>query len=156
MGKSLRNPDKAPSYHEFEIARPMGEGDKPTADNGFDRFEDVRGDSGTRVTIVVNDEFVRAGMLNEDKLKPLLTKIFETSEYTLAFSTDSDSERLIGASKLEEEALGKTGQETEDAADHAKGKGAQDSNDQQDDGKYTNMPATSLGLLVFHMPTRQS
>ena len=93
------------SYETFEIVRPMGEGDRPTVDSGFDRFEDVRGDSGTRVTLRVNDDFERAGLLNENKLRPMLTKIFETSQYTLAFSSDGDTERIVGASKLEEEAF---------------------------------------------------
>lgn len=78
------------------------EGQRPTVENGYDKFQDVRGDSGTRVTVFVNDAVREAGWLDESKLKPILTKIFETSQYTFALSTDGDAQKIIDASKLED------------------------------------------------------
>jgi hypothetical protein len=75
-------------FTDFCIARPMEEGIRPTTHNGFDKFQDVRGDSGTRVTIVLKDSLVNAGWLDEDKLRPIFTNVFKSSQYTVAFSSD--------------------------------------------------------------------
>jgi hypothetical protein len=83
----------------------MDEGEKPSARNGYDRFGDVRGESGTRVTLRLNEKAVEAGLLQEDTLKPILTKIFETSQYTVAFSSDADAQDIIDASQKEIEDL---------------------------------------------------
>ena len=91
-------------YDSFRIVRPMDEGVKPTAATGFGRFEDVRGESGTRVTFLANQSAVEAGLLQEDRLRPILTKIFETSQYTIAFSSDPDANDIIGASATESQA----------------------------------------------------
>jgi hypothetical protein len=55
------------------------------------------------VTIVLKPEL--EGWLDEDKLRPIFTKIFETSQYTVAFSSDQDSQEIIGASHKEDEAI---------------------------------------------------
>lgn len=83
----------------------MREGVVPTADNGYDKFEDVRGESGTRVTIRLNQRAIDTGFLNEDRLKPFFAKILESSEYTVAFSTDPDAPDIIDASKREDETV---------------------------------------------------
>lgn len=90
---------------EFCIRRPREEGAALTVENGFDKFEDVRGESGTCVTIRLNDEAVAAGLLDEAKLKPIFLKIFETSQYTIAFSSDGQAEKIIAASELELHAI---------------------------------------------------
>ena len=77
---------------------------RPTADNGYGKFEDVRGESGTRVTIRLNQQAISAGLLDEDKLRPVFTKILETSQYSVAFSSDEDAHDIIDASKREEDA----------------------------------------------------
>ena len=83
----------------------MDEGIRPTNQNGFCSFEDVRGDSGTRVTIVLKDSLVEAGWLDHEKLKPIFTKVFETSQYTVAFSSDEDAHDIIEASNKEDAEL---------------------------------------------------
>jgi len=82
----------------------MKEGVRPTAENGYGAFEDVRGESGTRVTIRLNQTAIDAGLLDEDKLKPIFAKILETSQYTVAFSSDEDAQDVIDASRKEDEA----------------------------------------------------
>lgn len=77
---------------------------RPTADNGYGAFEDVRGESGTRVTIRLNQHAIHAGLLDEDKLRPIFAKILETSQYSVAFSSDEDAQAIIDASKREEDA----------------------------------------------------
>ena len=92
-------------FTDFCIARPMEEGVRPTTHNGFDKFQDVRGDSGTRVTIVLKDSLVNAGWLDEDKLRPIFTNVFKSSQYTVAFSSDKDVVDIIEASNTEDTEL---------------------------------------------------
>lgn len=87
------------NYEQFTIRRPMSEGTVPTAGNGYDQFRDVRGESGTRVTI----HCVDSDWCTEEVIRPMVTKILETSPYTVAFSTDSDAKTIIEASKQERE-----------------------------------------------------
>ena len=89
------------SYTHFTITRPLHEGTQPTAENGFDQFIDVRGESGTCVTITLNEKAVSYGLLEEDVFKPILIKIFETSQYQCAFSTDEEAQSIVDASKEE-------------------------------------------------------
>lgn len=91
------------SFSRFSIVRPMKEGVRPTTDNGFVAFEDVRGDSGTKVTIRLNEKAVGAGLLEEQKLKPIFAHILETSQYTVAFSSDDDALDIIDASLKDDE-----------------------------------------------------
>jgi hypothetical protein len=86
---------------EFCIRRPREEGAVLSAEEGFDQFEDVRGESGTGVTIRLNEEAIAAGLLDEEKLKPIFLKIVETTQYTVAFSSDGEAEKIINASELE-------------------------------------------------------
>jgi hypothetical protein len=44
------------------IMRPMKEGMVPTTTNGYDQFTDVRGDSGTKITIHLNNAAIAAGL----------------------------------------------------------------------------------------------
>lgn len=74
----------------------MDEGTIPTVDNGYSGFSDVRGESGTRVTIY--------GTFDENVIRPLVAKIMATSQYTVAFAGDQDEASIIAASKLEHEA----------------------------------------------------
>lgn len=84
-------------YSHFTIARAMDEGTLPTVETGHARFEDVRGESGTRVTIY--------GEFNEEEIRPLVAKIMATSQYTVAFGGDQENDAsIIDASKIEQEA----------------------------------------------------
>lgn len=102
MGK-VRPESDDESFAQFSIVRPMHEGVRPTVDNGFVAFEDLRGDSGTKVTIRLNEQAVEAGLLDEQKLKPIFAHILETSQYTVAFSSDEDALDVIDASRKEDE-----------------------------------------------------
>ena len=83
------------AFQSFCITRPMAEGEEVRAANGFDKFEDVRGESGTKVTVRLNDAAVAAGLLDEEKLKPIFLKILETTQYNVAFSGDEEGARAI-------------------------------------------------------------
>ena len=93
------------SIKQFQVARPLEEGAVLSAENGFDQFHHVRGDSGTCVTIRLNQKAVDAGLLDEDKLKPIFLKIVETTQYTVAFSSDPNAQEIIDASKKEMDLL---------------------------------------------------
>jgi hypothetical protein len=89
------------AFREFCITRPREEGAELTVENGFDQFQDIRGDSGTCVTIRLNQDADDAGLLDEEKLKAIFQKIIETTQYTVAFSSDDEAQAIIEASKTE-------------------------------------------------------
>ena len=89
------------AVEEFTIRRPREEGAALCAEEGFDQFEDVRGDSGTCVTIRLNENAIAEGLLDEEKLKPIFLKIVETTQYRVAFSSDGDAQKIIDATALE-------------------------------------------------------
>ena len=95
------------NYSHFRISRPMGEGVSPTSTNGYHQFTDVRGDSGTRVTIFLNAQAVEAGFLDQENvLMPSLQKILEQSPYSVVLEGCCDNEermRIIDANREEEE-----------------------------------------------------
>jgi hypothetical protein len=94
-------------FSHFSISRPMKEGTAPTIENGFDAFTDIRGDSGTRVTIKLNQAAIDAGMLKEEEvLKPMLGKFLQASPYTVVLDkccTDEQRQEIIDASRREQE-----------------------------------------------------
>jgi hypothetical protein len=96
---------EATAFEEFCIVRPREEGTELSVQTGFDRFQDVRGDSGTCVTLHLNQAAKEAGLLDEQAvLKPMLLKIVETTQYTVAFSTDTDgAQAIIDASAQEQQ-----------------------------------------------------
>lgn len=85
----------------------MKEGIKPTSINGYNKFTDVRGESGTRVTLTLSEAAISAGFLEEERvLRPLLTKILETSQYNVALAdccSEKERYELIDASRKEVE-----------------------------------------------------
>eukprot|EP00977_Amphora_coffeiformis_P027388 scaffold34608_cov172-Amphora_coffeaeformis.AAC.8 len=89
----------------FCVRRPRAEGAKLTVEEGFDQFEDIRGESGTCVTMRLNEDAIAAGLLDEEKLKPMFLKIVETTPYTVAFSSDNEAQKIIDASELERKAV---------------------------------------------------
>jgi hypothetical protein len=95
------------AFEEFCITRPMAERGELSVDNGYDKFEDIRGDSGTRITIRLNDAAIAQGLLDENKLKPIFIKILETTQYSVAFSSldEEGSRAIIEASAKEREFL---------------------------------------------------
>ena len=103
MGRIDNDSSNDDCFAQFSIVRPMDEGVRPTVENGFNAFEHLRGDCGTRVTIRLNEKAVEAGLLVEDNLKPIFAKIFETSQYTVAFSSDEEAQDIIDASRKEDE-----------------------------------------------------
>jgi hypothetical protein len=92
------------AFEKFCITRPREEGAELTVENGFDQFQDIRGDSGTCVTIRLNQDAVDAGLLDEDKLKPIFQKIIETTQYTVALSSDDCAHAIIEESEKEKTA----------------------------------------------------
>ena len=94
------------AFSSFKIMRPMKEGMVPTTTNGYDQFTDVRGDSGTKITIHLNNAAIAAGLLNQDStLKPLLTKFLESSPYSMVLEdccvNESERRHIIAASQTE-------------------------------------------------------
>ena len=92
------------AFSSFKIMRPMKEGMVPTTTNGYDQFTDVRGDSGTKITIHLNNAAIAAGLLNQDStLKPLLTKFLESSPYIMVLEdfcvNESERRHTIAASQ---------------------------------------------------------
>ena len=94
------------AFEDFCITRPMAERGELSVANGYDKFEDVRGESGTRITVRLNDAAIAHGLLDENKLKPIFIKILETTQYSVAFSSDEEGSRaIIDASAKEKEFL---------------------------------------------------
>ena len=93
------------AFDSFRVKRPMDEGSKLTTEKGFDKFHHVRGDSGTCVTIRLNEDAIANGLLDETNLKTIILKIVETTQYTVAFSSDEQAEEIIQASAKEAEAV---------------------------------------------------
>ena len=94
-------------FSHFSITRPMEEGTAPSIENGFDAFDDVRGDSGTRVTIKLNQAAIDAGFLKEEEvLKPLLGKFLQASPYTVILDkccTDEQRKEIVEATAREQD-----------------------------------------------------
>mmetsp|Transcript_6381 Transcript_6381/g.14209 ORF Transcript_6381/g.14209 Transcript_6381/m.14209 type:complete len:897 (-) Transcript_6381:120-2810(-) len=97
--------DPKTAFDSFRIRRPKEEGSKLTVEDGYDQFQDVRGDSGTCITIRLNEAAVAEGLLDEAKLKEIFLVLLETTQYTVAFSKDGQAEEIIQASAKEQEAL---------------------------------------------------
>jgi hypothetical protein len=98
----FNNPDPVHAFDHFSIRRPFPEGTTLTVEGGHDQFYHVRGESGTCVTIRLNDRAVQAGYLQEEVLRPIFSKIVETTQYTFAFSSDPGAADLIAASAVEQ------------------------------------------------------
>lgn len=95
------------AFSHFSISRPMDEGIEPKIENGFDTFTDIRGDSGTRVTIKLNKAAINAGLLKQEEvLKPLFEKEFLASSYTVVLDeccTPEQRLEIIHANEKEQE-----------------------------------------------------
>jgi len=106
-GSSKKQTSTPSNYTHFTLTRPMKEGIKPTSINGYNKFTDVRGESGTRVTLTLSEAAISAGFLEEERvLRPLLTKILETSQYNVALAdccSEKERDELIDASRKEVE-----------------------------------------------------
>jgi len=134
-------------FSHFSISRPMHEGVKPTIENGFEKLTDIRGDSGTRVTITLNESAVQAGFLKEEEvLKPMLEKFLEASPYSVVLDkccTEEQRKEIIDASRREKDDFEQMQQnaesddeEFEDVSDIS-GKGVDDShNSVKERAKY--------------------
>jgi hypothetical protein len=83
----------------------MEEGVKPSVNNGFTSLVDVRGDSGTRVTITLNQSAIEAGFLQQEEvLKPMFEKFLEASPYSVVLDkccTEEQRKEIIEATQLE-------------------------------------------------------
>jgi len=104
-----KDTSQAADLSQFSITRPMAEGVKPSVANGHNGISHVRGESGTLVKLTLSKDAIKAGFLEEEKiLKPLMEKILEKSQYTVAFASlcsADEHESLINASDKEEEEL---------------------------------------------------
>ena len=109
--------DATSLLERFCIRRPYPEGVALTAETGFDQFQDVRGDSGTCVTLYLNDEAIASGLLDETTLRPLFLHLLQTTQYTVAFSSDDSATAIIEASGHEQLAMEVLLQEPEDPLD---------------------------------------
>ena len=118
ISTTMNNPTE--QYDKFTITRPMEEGSRPTLHNGFTHFSDIRGDSGTKVVITLNSKAIEAGFLEEQNvLKPFFSKILETSQYSVAFSTDDTKsvKAIIQASDEEDRDMEASKHENNDIDD---------------------------------------
>ncbi|GKY93096.1 hypothetical protein MPSEU_000277800 [Mayamaea pseudoterrestris] len=102
------------AFDKFSIVRPRGEGTELSVEEGFDQFEDVRGESGTCVSIRLNQEAIDAGLLNEETLKSIFLKIVEATQYTIAFSSSSEASDIISASAKERDTIARLLAEPQD------------------------------------------
>jgi hypothetical protein len=83
----------------------MNEGIIPSVANGFTALTDVRGESGTRVTITLNQSAIDEGYLKQEEvLKPMFEKFLEESPYSVVLDeccTEEQRKEIINASQLE-------------------------------------------------------
>ena len=82
----------------------MEEGVQPSVETGFTKLEHVRGDSGTMVCIQLRPTHYH--LLDPETLLPLLTKILETTQYTVAMASSISSQEyqaIVDASALEQQ-----------------------------------------------------
>lgn len=143
------------SLKEFRLVRPYDEGTQLTAAKGFDRFHHVRGESGTRVTIRLNQKAIDNGYLDEDKLKPILLKIVETTQYTVAFSSDETAQEIIDASEKEIEAVAAL-QDQEDTELKSLEAGAEQLEIRSANDRYSSGSHSSVKERAKYIPLRLS
>ena len=131
----------------------MQEGTQPTISNGYTQFTDVRGDSGTRVTITLNQNAINAGLLDQDKvLKPLLTKFLESSPYSVVLEDccldGNEVKDIIHASEIEIEEIAKMQQGGNDDGDNIDDLNEEEMNEnmynnERDDSNYNSVKERS-------------
>lgn len=116
-GDSSTSAAAAPAelLESFVVRRPLPEGSVLAANTGFGRFSDVRGESGTRVTIRLNQ--ASAHLLDEAALRPIFLNLLQTTQYTVAFSSDPGAQAVVDASAEEAAALEAMLREPEDPLD---------------------------------------
>jgi hypothetical protein len=97
-------------WKEFTIIRPMEEGQMPCLATGYTALADVRGSSGTSVTLYLQPQYQHwttpQGV--RDVLLPMLTKILETTPYTLVVEgivSPQEAQALLEASENEEQII---------------------------------------------------
>jgi hypothetical protein len=97
-------------WKEFTIVRPMEEGQIPTLATGYTSLADVRGSSGTSVTLYLQPQYQHwttpQGVC--DILLPMLTKILETTPYTFVVDgivSPQEAQALLEASENEEQMI---------------------------------------------------
>jgi hypothetical protein len=143
------------SLKKFNLIRPFEEGTSPTAEKGFNQFHHVRGESGTCVTIRLNKNALENGYLDEDKLKPVLLKIVETTQYTVAFSSDESAQEIIDASAKEVEAV-VTLQDQEDTDLTSLEAGAEQLEIRSSNNRYSSGSHSSVKERSKYIPLRLS
>lgn len=136
---------KDDSFSSFKIMRPMEEGAIPTVPNGYGKFTDVRGESGTRITIHLNQDAIAAGILDSSEkfLKPLLTKFLESSPYSVVMEDcceDHERMDIINASQKEMDEIKKSQSEVKSDEDMLLDAVTDTFNDSRDeDGKMADL-----------------
>ncbi len=86
------------TWREFVITRPLGEGWIPSLETDHTQLTDVRGESGTSVTLYFQPHI--AQWATQEKLFEVITKILETTQYTFAFDgviSKEEQESLVMA-----------------------------------------------------------
>ena len=94
----------------------MPEGVKPTVDNGFDQLGQVRGESGTSVTIHLQPKHYNL-LETESVLLPMVTKLMERSQYSFCVegaTSPEEQQAIIDATRIEQEAIEALNQESKD------------------------------------------
>ena len=92
---SIGNENGSLSFDLYTISKPLSkEGQLPMPDNGFDRFSDVRGESGTRVTFELND-VARSSLKDEGDVREMMEHIFQSSQYNVIFSQDDEAKDVV-------------------------------------------------------------
>jgi hypothetical protein len=99
-------------WNHFKITRPMDEGTQPGLHNGYTGLADLRGSSGTSVTLYLQPKYKE--WTTDDGVKnillPMVTKILETTPYTFVLDgivSKDEAQALLQASEKEAETIQK-------------------------------------------------
>jgi hypothetical protein len=125
----------------------MDEGTMPTVENGYDQMHQVRGESGTSVTIY-------GSWMTEETIRPIVTKIMETSEYTVAFSTDGDATKIVDASRVELEERAKLAAAAASQENDIDTDDLDDDNGEEFDSSTTPLARASVKERAKYIPLR--
>lgn len=83
------------------IIRPLGEGRIPSLETDHTQLTDIRGESGTSVTLYFQPHIQQ--WATQEKLLEIITKILETTQYTFAFDGFTSKEEVESLVMADEE-----------------------------------------------------
>ena len=123
-------------WKEFTITRPMEEGQVPSLATGYTSLTDVRGSSGTSVTLYLKPHLREQWDNQPQNLLPILTKLLETTPYTFVLDgivSQEEQDALLQASENEDLLIQKQKDKQEIQSDD----GLDDDSDDDDDNRLT-------------------